>query len=70
MPPIGERVAQLEIKVDGYHTEVLRILHEEIVPLRAEVRQHTHQLTFWKGSFAVLTFLWTSLLAYFEFHRK
>lgn len=32
--------------------------------LHAEVSKHGRQITFWKGAFAVLTFLWTVAMAF------
>lgn len=70
MPPIGERVAALETKVDAYHAEVLRVVREELGPMKKEIDRHSSQITFWKGAIAILSFIWAGALAFFGIHHR
>lgn len=59
-------------RMDSNFTLVLEKLRplEEIENLRADVDKHSRQISFWRGSLAVLAFLYTGALAFFGIHRR
>lgn len=67
METVRERVKGVETKLDSYHAEVVRILNDEIKPLKATVEKHGRQITFWQGAVYVLGAVVTAVLGFFGY---
>lgn len=68
---LEEKHIQNTQRFDSTFTLILEKLKplDDIKELREDVDRHTTQISFWRGSLAVLTFAITAILGFFGIHR-